>query len=201
MELEFSGKDIIMKGKELNSLDKKVIKLVKLIDFEYVIISGYIAILFGRSRATEDVDMFIRADKEEFYAFYNLLSKNNFYIINAENKEEGYEFLHEGIALRIAENGEFMPNFELKLPKREIDRITMRDKIKVKLDNYELNISEIELQIAFKLFLGSEKDYLDSKHLYNTFENYLDKKKLYNYIKLLGVNISVAERILKIKIP
>ena len=196
MELEFSGKEIIMKGKELNSLDKKVIKLVNLIDFEYVIMSGYIAILFGRSRATEDVDMFIRADKEEFYAFYDRLSKNNFYIINAENKEEGYEFLKEGIALRVAENGEFIPNFELKLPKREIDRITMRDKIKVKLDNYELNISEIELQIAFKLFLGTEKDYLDSKHLYNTFEDHLDRKKLYNYIKLLGVNINVAERIL-----
>lgn len=198
MELEFSGKDIIMKGKELNSLDRKVIKLVNLIDFEYVIISGYVSILFGRSRATEDVDMFIRVEKEEFYAFYDRLSKNNFYIINAENKEEGYEFLKEGIALRIAENGEFIPNFELKLPKREIDRITMRDKITVRLGNHKLNISEIELQIAFKLFLGSEKDYLDSKHLYNIFESHFDKKKLYHYIKLLGVNIDVAERILKI---
>ena len=189
MELEFSGKDIILKDKELNSLDKKVIKLVNLIDFEYVIISGYVAILFGRSRATEDVDMFIRVGKEEFYAFYDRISKNNFYIINAENKEEGYEFLKEGIALRIAENGEFIPNFELKLPKREIDRLTMKNKIKVKFSNFEINTSEIELQIAFKLFLGSEKDYLDSKHLYNTFENYLDKKKLYQYIKLLGVKI------------
>jgi hypothetical protein len=49
MEIEFGGKDIILKGKELDSLDRKVIKLVNLIDFEYVIISGYVAILFGRS--------------------------------------------------------------------------------------------------------------------------------------------------------
>lgn len=199
MELEFRYKEIIMNGKELNSLDEKVIKLVNLIDFEYVIMSGYLAILFGRSRATEDVDMFIRVDKDKFYSFYDKLSKNNFYIINAENKEEGYEFLKEGIALRIAENGEFIPNFELKLPKIEIDRITMKNKIKVKFGKNELNISQIEIQIAFKLFLGTEKDYLDAKHLYNTFEDHLDRKELYHYIKMVGVKINVAEKILGTK--
>jgi hypothetical protein len=199
MEILIKDKTIILKDKELNTLDKEVIKIVNLINFDYVIMSGYIAILFGRSRATEDVDMFIEPSKEAFYKFCDKLSKNGFYMINAGDKEEAYEFLKEGISIRIAEEGKFIPNFEMKLPKKEIDRMTFRSKIKVKLGNIELNIAELEPQIAFKLFLGSEKDYLDAKHLYDVLERYLDKDKLHSYINMFGVNTNITEKVLRIK--
>ena len=59
MEFTYKKEKIIYPNKELTLLDKLVLKFLKAIDFKYVIISGYIAILFGRSRNTEDVDLFI----------------------------------------------------------------------------------------------------------------------------------------------
>lgn len=64
--------------KELNDIDRFVLKAIPLIEkhTEYVIVSGYVAIFFGRSRGSEDVDLFIkeltidrfRAMYEEFVA-------------------------------------------------------------------------------------------------------------------------------------
>lgn len=61
MRFEF-GRGRIKIGRELSGLDKLVIRFVKILgrlEIDYVVISGYIAILFGRSRNTEDVDLFI----------------------------------------------------------------------------------------------------------------------------------------------
>ena len=73
MELEFSGNRIVF-NRELSNLDRLVLRFVKILDkcgIEYVIISGYIAILFGRSRNTEDVDLFIA--QMPFEKFISLL--------------------------------------------------------------------------------------------------------------------------------
>ena len=44
--------------RELNELDLFVLDFVKVLEkhARYVLISGYVALLFGRSRTTEDVD-------------------------------------------------------------------------------------------------------------------------------------------------
>lgn len=46
-----------------------------------------------------------------------------------------------------------------------------------------LFVSPLELQIPFKLFLGSEKDIEDAKHLYNLFKDNLDEKLLFEFIR------------------
>ncbi len=61
MEFEFSENRVKF-GRELSNLDRRVIKFAGILDrleIEYVIVSGYIAILFGRSRNTENVDLFV----------------------------------------------------------------------------------------------------------------------------------------------
>ena len=61
MEFEFSENKIKFE-REPSNLDKLVIKFAGILDrleIEYVIVSGYIAILFGRSRNTENVDLFV----------------------------------------------------------------------------------------------------------------------------------------------
>lgn len=54
--------DEITITKELNDIDSFVIKTTDIIKkyTEYVIVSGYVAIFFGRSRISEDVDIFIK---------------------------------------------------------------------------------------------------------------------------------------------
>ena len=60
MEYNKEKKEIIT-DRELSNLDKLVLKFIKILEkhVDYVIISGYVSILLGRSRATEDVDVFI----------------------------------------------------------------------------------------------------------------------------------------------
>jgi len=89
-----------------------------------------------------------------------------------------------------------MPNFELKLPKTETDRLSFENKMIVKLGEYGLNTSSLELQIAYKLFLGSEKDYGDAIHLYDISEEYLNKAKFHSFIRMLGVSDKVVKKVL-----
>ncbi len=71
--MEFVDKKTIKLDKEINELDKFVFKFIKILNkyTDYVIISGYVSILLGRSRSTEDVDVFIKPiEKIMFPAFY-----------------------------------------------------------------------------------------------------------------------------------
>jgi hypothetical protein len=57
--------------------------------------------------------------------------------------------------------------------------------------------SEIEMQIAFKLKLGSEKDFEDARHLYKVFKEHLNMNKLKSHISELGVEKEAEETLWK----
>ena len=115
-------------------------------------------------------------------------NKADFYCINAENVNDAINILNEGSSTRFAENNTMEPNFEIKFAKRSTDFYSIENSLKMILNKkYQIYISPIELQIAYTLELGSEKDYLEAKHLYGVFEKHLDKKLLNEFIKLLGV--------------
>ncbi|RLG68789.1 MAG: hypothetical protein DRO07_03090, partial [Candidatus Iainarchaeum archaeon] len=78
MKFRFEKRTIHLK-KGLSSLDKFVLKFVKVLDsleIDYVIVSGYVAVLFGRSRTTEDVDIFIEElGWKRFNKFWKAINK------------------------------------------------------------------------------------------------------------------------------
>ncbi len=72
MELKYNTKILSIDNKVLTELDKFVINFTDILKkyCDYVIISGYIPILFGRTRGTEDVYVFIdHIDKKKFVNF------------------------------------------------------------------------------------------------------------------------------------
>ena len=76
-----SGKKIKL-HKPVNELDKFVLRFIRILEkyVDYVIISGYVAILLGRSRATEDVDLFVKPlEKEKFLILYHQLKDAGFW--------------------------------------------------------------------------------------------------------------------------
>ncbi|MEK6816263.1 MAG: hypothetical protein AABY09_01505 [Nanoarchaeota archaeon] len=188
MELAYSKKEIIFE-KELTNLDMFVIEFADILErnkLKYVIISGYIAILFGRTRKTEDIDLFIeRIPKEKFLEVWKEFAKK-YDCINAKEPDDAYEYLDEGLSIRMGEIGTFEPNFEIKFVKTGMDRLTLADRVLVKLGKYQIYTSSIELQIAFKLYLGSEKDLEDARHLWILFRDYLNKEKLKYFISTLN---------------
>ena len=55
----------------------------------YVLISGYVAILFGRTRTTEDVDFFISSmSQKEFDVLYADLLQHGFWALNTDDAVE-----------------------------------------------------------------------------------------------------------------
>jgi hypothetical protein len=95
--------------------------------------------------------------------------------------------LADGLAFRAAIRGRSIPNVEVKFAKAELDFYTLDNRLEFVLNGKPLFISPLELQIAYKLYLGSSKDVQDAYHIYRLLAAYLDKGKLKAFIKQLDV--------------
>jgi len=91
------------------------------------------------------------------------------------------------MGIRIARTDQFIPNIELKFLKDDVDRCVLRDRVEVKLSDAKVFISPIEIQIAYKLYLGSEKDIEDALYLFEIFKNDMDQQTLKAWMKKFGV--------------
>jgi len=177
-----------------SKLDKLALKFTKNLK-EYVIVSGYVAILLGRSRATEDIDLLVpKLSKEQFSELWKKLEKDGFQCINTSKIDEAYDVLNEH-AIRFYQE-EPVPNIEFKIIKNALDEYSFKNKIKVNLNKDVLYISPIEMQIVFKLFLAADeteeeivadKDIEDARHLYKLFEGKLNKEELIILANKIGV--------------
>jgi hypothetical protein len=200
MEIEFSKNRLVLEQKELTTLDKLVLRFIAAMGkVDYVIVSGYIAIFFGRIRGTEDIDILLnKMNMKQIEELHGRLLKGGFGPVNnVENAKDAYELLSEGSSLRYAEKGTWAPNFELKFVKKPLDRHTMDNKMKVTFNTkYSMYISPIELQIAFKLWLGSDKDYEDARYIYNIFKAYTEVRKLNEFISELHVKKEIVKKVL-----
>lgn len=193
MEYNVNKKEIIL-NRELSKLDKFVLDFINVLEkhMKYVIISGYVSILLGRTRATEDIDVFIeKISLEKFSEFYEDAKKHGFECINAERTQEVFSYLKDGLAVRFSKENLPVPNFEIKFPKREIDEDTFNDLITVILPKGKLKISSLERQIAFKkYYLKSEKDVEDASHVEELFKDKLNYNKI-NKFKDIIKNIKI----------
>lgn len=184
MEYDADKKEIIL-GRELNELDKFVLDFTSYLK-DYVIVSGYVSILLGRSRATEDVDLLIPVmTEQEFHGLWGKLMMNNFECINTSKPEEAFNML-KSHAVRFSKEIP-IPNIEFKIIKNDLDKYSFENKIKVVLGEKNLYVSPLELQIAYKLFLGSDKDIEDAKHLFTLFKGKINKYDLLDFLKKLRV--------------
>ena len=182
----------IIISRELSELDEFVLGVVRLIEkyAPYVIVSGYVTILFGRSRGTEDVDFVIeRISEQRFLKMCNEAGAWGFEFLNPEDCSGLYEMLVEKMGIRMARRGEIIPNAEIKFPKDYFHREALERRIPVELSGRRIYISPIELQIAYKLYLGSDKDFEDAFFLYELFKDNLDGAMLREYAKRLDVEV------------
>lgn len=182
----FQDKKEIILDKELNKLDEFVLSFTDLLE-EYVVVSGYVSIIFGRSRMTEDVDLLVpKMNEQEFEEIWKKLYENGFWCINTPSKKEAFDMLKEH-AIRFSKENEPIPNIEFKIIKNELDKFSYKNKIKVIINSKSLFISPLELQIAYKLYLGSDKDLEDARYLYNLFKDKINKQELNYSIEKLNV--------------
>ena len=184
--MDFKENGVIELERELSELDKFVLDFVKVLEnhASYVIISGYVAILFGRTRTTEDVDMFIeRLDLTRAKQLYEDLLLHGFWALNASSEEDFFSSVSENIAVRFARKGVVIPNMEVKFVKDYLDKLTLENKVKVFTRGGIICVSELALQIAYKRFvLKSEKDVEDAQHLQKWFNISEENVNKYRHI-------------------
>jgi hypothetical protein len=192
MEFKCLGNNTILLDKKLNELDLFVAKFVKALkETRYVIVSGYPAILFSRPRMTEDVDLMIeKLTVGKFHVFLNDVLSAGFECLSPGNEKELYNILENGESIRFSRKGKAIPNIELKFVSDNLDKYSLDNALTVKASSVIFRISPMELQIAYKLYLGkggNEKDIEDARFLYRMFKDNLDMKKLSNFIVNLKV--------------
>ncbi|MBI2140548.1 hypothetical protein HYU14_06500 [Candidatus Woesearchaeota archaeon] len=187
--MKFISRKIIEIGRELSELDRFTFDFIRVLreHTPYVIVSGYVAILLGRSRASEDIDIFIPPMRlEGVKALVVGLGKAGFECIQAESHDEIFGYLKDKYAVRFARKNAVIPNIELKFTKTAVDNLTLKDAITVKIGKDALMISPLEMQIAFKEeILKSPKDIEDARHLRNIGEGHLDNGLIQGYRKML----------------
>jgi len=174
-------------GKEINDIDRFVLKTTDILSkyTDYVIVSGYVAIFFGRSRGSEDVDIFIKGlSLEKFREMFNDFVKNGFEFTIDDPDELYKEYLKQETPVGVWEKDTPLLRLDMKFPKELSQHQLLKDSIRVLFDGRTLWMANIESTIAYKEEIAkSEKDLLDARHLRLVFDN-LDKQKIENYKKL-----------------
>lgn len=188
--MELAG-DTLRVSRELSELDEEAIEFTEILEdcsIDYVIVSGYIAILTGRSRGTEDIDIVLEPlDEQQTEDLVQTLKEEGYWGTGMP-LDEMYSLLRQGDRIRVAEDGELVPNFEVWFAKNDIEREALTNAITATLGDARLTISPLELQIAYKLRLAqhagsaSGKDFEDALHLYETFEESLKGEQLEAYV-------------------
>lgn len=188
--MEYDGDRLVIDKESTSNLDELVLSFVDVLGSEgvdYVLVAGYVAILAGRSRSTEDVDVIIEPlDESQADALADALAEAGFWGVE-EPLDAMFERFDEGLATRVAPHGEAIPNVEVKPPRTDYDRRSLRDAVTAEFAGHTVRISPLELQIAFKLYLGSQTDFEDAAHLYLALGESLDTDRLESYIEQLDV--------------
>lgn len=183
---EIKNKEITI-DKEINKIDEFLFKLLDIIEkhVKYVIVGGYVSIFFGRSRATEDIDLFIEdLSYENFEKLYEEVKENGYEFTIDDTKSLYDDYLKDGSAIRIWEKDFPLLTLEIKIAKDLRQKETLNNRITAKLKGRKIYFGTIEVEIAYKrVVLKGKKDFEDARHLEKVFKN-LDKEKIEQYSRM-----------------
>lgn len=98
-----------------------------------------------------------------------------------------YEMLDNGDNVWVAPTDQVAPHLEVKFARDEFDRASLENAITARIGGETIPIGPLELQIAYKLYLGAQKDVEDAVHLYTLFEESLSVPRLEAWVTRLDV--------------
>ncbi len=183
---EVKNNQIILE-KHITELDKFVLNLLETIEkyANYVIIGGYVSIFFGRSRATEDIDLFIEAiPYERFEKLYEEITGKDYEFTINNPKTLHEDYLQQGISVRIWRTGFPLLNLEVKFALKPSQKLALKNRITARFGGKKIYFGQIESQIAYKRYISkSQKDIEDARHLEIVFEG-LDMSDIEGYRRI-----------------
>jgi hypothetical protein len=190
MEIRKDGAALFIDGRELSMLDRFVCRFLDILSAysPYVIVSGYVAILFGRTRSTEDVDILIPiCDPATFLLLHAECIQKGYEFLNAEDASGLFSLLISGSGIRLCETNSFIPNIEIKFIKNESDEYSFSNRIPLIIGERTFFISPLEIQIAYKLWLGSGKDIEDAIFIHEVSRGIINEDLVNEFCSSFGV--------------
>ena len=184
-------KGVILIKRDLTELDKFVKNFLDVLKkhSDYLVVSGYVSISSGRTRATEDIDILIPVmNKIKFDNLFKELTKKGFWCYQGDNSTEIYPYIKNMENIRFARENEMFPNIEFipinESKKSKFFEFSHPQKIKIK--NFEFKIPQIEFEILYKeMILAGKKDIEDAQHLRNFFKEILKENKFKEYREII----------------
>jgi hypothetical protein len=109
------------------------------------------------------------------------------YLFRRLIKNSFRRYLQQGQRYRV-----YARNTEFKLAIIKYPLYSINNSYEVVInDKHKLRIAPLELQIAYKLYLGSDKDIGDAVFLYTLFKQVLDYEELERWCRELNVDINL----------
>ncbi len=103
-------------------------------------------------------------------------------------------YLAEGYGVRFMLRGLILPHVKAKLAATSLHRRALAGSVRVVVNEaYTTRISPLELQVAYKLYLATDKDVGDAVFLYTLFKNAINTEELSRRCGELGVDCEVLE--------
>jgi len=198
------SRTIYLSKPRLSPEDEVALRFSHILDrfgVEYIVVAGYIAILFGRGRRTEDIDFIaIPLAEDRFIDLCRELAKEGFVLMQGDIRTElsvrrvYREYLVKGYSIRFMYRDIIFPNIEFKFSSTAIHRYAIANSYRAIINNeYIVKISPPELQIVYKLYLGSDKDIGDAVYLYTVLRNDMDVNELEKWCRELEIDCSILE--------
>lgn len=162
----------------------------------YALVSGYVAILLGRNRLSEDIDLFVEPlSMTRFRALHAALARR-FPCVTPGPVERLYDdYLaagEESTSLRYARPETFAPNVELKFARKPVHFYSLNGRMPVLANGRRLYIGALEMDIAYKVKMGTEKDLADARWVFDRTRNVLDHEELRRLLRELDADAKWA---------
>lgn len=188
--IEFRDGELVVE-REPNDLDELALRFTSILEdlgVKHVYVSGYVAILAGRSRATEDIDVLLEPLDERMVSTLVERVREDGLWGPAMPLDSAMELLGNGDNVWVARDDEMVPHLEVKFVRDEFDRASLEHSVVARIAGRELPIGPLELQVAYKLYLGTRTDFEDAVHLYTLFEETLRTRELEQWVEKLDVH-------------
>jgi predicted nucleotidyltransferase len=144
----------------------------------YVVVGGLAAIIRGRTRTTQDIDLIIEKQPQKIHQFIDQLKKYDFEILE-DQIELG---IKEGFQISIFDIKSAL-RLDLKIAGNDEDDIALDQKVVETYQGISLNLVSIEQFLIGKImYLGDISDIEEDKELlqYNDVLDFLTIYQLYN---------------------
>ncbi|MCE4606771.1 MAG: hypothetical protein F7B59_05515 [Desulfurococcales archaeon] len=195
---------IFLSKQQLLPEDRVALGFAKVLEdttIDYVLVAGYTAILFGRGRRSDDIDFILdRIGEHGFMRLCEKARETGFTVMQGDIPSDEavktlyYRYLAQGYSIRFMYKDMILPNVEAKLASTNLHKYALTHSIIVVINNESMiRISPLELQIAYKLYLGSDKDIGDAVFLYTLFKEAINNDGLDVWCRKLRVNCNVLE--------